>query len=146
MTRDADLRDSDLRYADMRDPVSRGAFLRGADVRGVNLGDADVPVIAQIHQRVYAAAKQPGALDMRDWHRGTKHCRAGLVVTLAGEEGKNLERRVGTPAAAMAIYTKSDPKRWSMYSAERLPDFFCTAEEALADMKRLAEAEARGYA
>ena len=106
-----------------------GAVLRDADLRGV-------PVIPNIHQTVYAAASQPGALDMGDWHCGTSHCRAGWVVELAGEPGKDLERRIGTPAAASLIYLASDP------NIDRMPNFYCGNDEALADMKRMAEAEA----
>ena len=74
---------------------------------------------------------------MGDWHTcDTTHCRAGWVVTLAGEEGKALEEKIGTPAAATLIYLKSDPK------IERVPDFYCGNDDALADMKRLAEQEA----
>jgi hypothetical protein len=76
---------------------------------------------------------------MGSWHCGTSHCRAGWVVTLAGEEGKALEDKIGTPAAAMSIYMASDPERWK---TERLPDFYCDNDKALADMKRLAEEEA----
>ena len=70
---------------------------------------------------------------MGNWHCGTTHCRAGWVVTLAGKAGKALEDSTSTPFAAMQIYRASDPT-W------RMSDFFATKEEALADMKRLAEA------
>ena len=41
-----------------------------------------------------------------------------------------------TPAAAALIYLASDPK------IEKIPNFYCGNDEALADMKRLAELEA----
>ncbi len=69
---------------------------------------------------------------MSNWHCGTTHCRAGWVVTLAGEAGKKLEEATTTPFAAMQIYRASDPT-W------RMSNFFDTNEGALADMKRLAE-------
>jgi hypothetical protein len=72
---------------------------------------------------------------MNMWHCGTSHCRAGWVVTLAGKEGADLEAKIGTPAAAIAIYMASDPERWK---TERLPDFYCNNETALADMARMA--------
>ena len=94
----------------------------------------DVPVIPDIHRAVYAAAGAPGALDMTDWHTcDTTHCRAGWVVTLAGEAGAELERRWGTPAAAAFIYGASDP------SMDRIPDWTADEGEALADMARMAE-------
>ena len=92
----------------------------------------EAPIIPNIHQAVYEAARQPGCFDMRSWHCGTTHCRAGWVVTLAGEAGKALEAATSTPFAAMQIYRASDPT-W------RMSNFFASNEEALADMKRLAE-------
>jgi len=145
--RGADLSGADLRGADLSDADLRGADLRGADLRGadLSLGD-DVPSVPDIHQQVFAAASQPGALDMSRWHCGTAHCRAGWVVTLAGEAGKALENRMGTAGAAMAIYLKSDPARWGKSSDERLPDFYCQNSEALADMKRMADEESAASA
>ena len=112
----------------------KNAVLSGADLRENLEG---VPFIKDIHQTVYnACTVPPDALDMVGWHKcETTHCRAGWVVTLAGEGGKALEFAMGTPAAAAIIYLKSDPK------LEKMPDFYCSNEEALADMKRLADAE-----
>jgi len=134
----------DLNGADLRGAVLRGAVLRGVDLRGVDLCGAvlcdavlhGVPVIPNIHQAVYAAASQPGALDMSSWHTcDATHCRAGWVVTLAGEAGAAMEFCLGTPAAAALIYAKSDA------SLERVPNFYADNANALADMQRLAEAE-----
>ena len=113
--------------------VTAKANLSEANLRGANLRGA--PVIEDIHAKVYAAASQPGALNMSMWHCGTSHCRAGWVVTLAGKEGADLEAKIGAPAAAMAIYMASDPERWK---TERLPNFYCGNTEALADMARMA--------
>jgi len=146
--RDAVLRDADLRGAVLSDAVLRGADLRGAVLSGADLSGADLsgadlrgaglpPVkIENIHQAVYSAASQEGALDMGTWHCGTAHCRAGWVVTLAGEGGKALEWAMGTPAAAAMIYLASDPQ------IERIPNFYTTNSAALADMQAMAEAEA----
>lgn len=92
------------------------------------------PVIEDIDKVVYAAASQPLALDMSDWHTcATMHCRAGWVVTLAGDAGKVLEDYYGTCLAAQLIYRESgapiNPCR-----------FFDTDDKAMADMKRRAEA------
>jgi len=58
------------------------------------------------------------------------------VVTLAGEAGAKLEAQTSTAFAAQQIYKASgyriNPSR-----------FYDSNEEALADMKRLAEEEAR---
>jgi len=141
---DADLRGAVVRGANLIGADLSGAVLRGANLIGANLIGADlrenlegVPFIKDIHQTVYnACTVPPDALDMVDWHKcETTHCRAGWVVTLAGEGGKALKFAMGTPAAAAIIYLKSDPK------LEKMPDFYCSNEEALADMKRLADAE-----
>ncbi|MFD2207187.1 hypothetical protein [Kiloniella antarctica] len=76
---------------------------------------------------------------MTDWHTcETTHCRAGWVVTLAGKEGKKLEDKIGTPAAALAIYAASDPE---YFTRDGIPDFYTDDETALADMKRLSDIE-----
>ena len=136
------LRGADLSGAVLSGAVLRGAVLRDADLSGADLSGA--PKIENIHQKVYEAASAPKALDMGIWHDdayeegncGTTHCRAGWVVALAGKEGRELEERIGTPAAASLIYLASDP------DLDRFPNFYCGNEAALADMKRLAEAEA----
>jgi hypothetical protein len=141
--RDADLSGANLRDANLRGANLRGAYLSDANLRGADLRDADLsgadlrgaPVIEDIHAKVYAAASQPGALKMGSWHCGTSHCRAGWIVTLAGDQGAVLETKIGTPAAAMAIYLASDPDRWK---TEKLPDFYCDNATALADMARMA--------
>jgi len=138
------LRDADLSGAVLRGAVLRGAVLSGAVLRDAVLRDADlsggldgVPVIAKIHQVIYEAASQPDGLNMGAWHTcDTTHCRAGWVVSKAGAAGKALEWAMGTPAAAAIIYMASDPK------LERVPNFYSSNEEALEDMKRLAEQEA----
>ena len=130
--RDADLRDADLRGADLRGAVLSDADLRDADLRGADL--SGVPFIKDIHKAIYEAVSRPGALDMSTWHTcETTHCRAGWVITLAGEAGAAMEFCMGTPAAAALIYLKSDP------NLEKIPDFYAANKTALADMKRLAE-------
>ncbi len=97
-----------------------------------------MPVIADIHRKIYEAVSQPGALQMDSWHKcATTHCRAGWVVALAGEAGKALEAFFDTPIAAMKIYDASDPN----YKINPCR-FYDSNNAALADMRRLAEAEA----
>jgi hypothetical protein len=147
----ADLSDADLRGADLSGANLSGANLIGANLIGADLSDANLrgaflrgadlsgaPKIENIHQAVYAAASAPDALDMGQWHNacGTAHCRAGWAVVLAGEAGKALEAKIGTPAAAAAIYLASDP------NIGKFPSFYCGNAEALSDMKARAEAEA----
>ena len=73
---------------------------------------------------------------MENWHTcETTHCRAGWVVTLAGEAGKALESFHSTELAAMLIYRESSPHRVNPGR------FYDSNEDAMADMKRMAELE-----
>ena len=73
---------------------------------------------------------------MRSWHAcETTHCRAGWVVALAGEDGKDLEAQTDTAFAAMVIYHASSDIRVSPNM------FYVSNKEALEDMKRCAEEE-----
>lgn len=98
-------------------------------------GPPPVPKIDGIHKRLYEAASQTGALNMSDWHTcGTTHCRAGWVVHLAGEAGYALERFLGAALAAQLIYRESGYRI-------NPGQFYVRNDEAMADMKRLAEAD-----
>ena len=129
---EADLTRADLTCANLTE-----ANLTEADLTWANLTWADwVPKIKNIHQTVYEAASKPKALEMADWHTcETTHCRAGWVVHLAGNAGRVMEGVYGTGSAAALIYMVSDP------SMKRVPNWTDTNENALADMKRLAELE-----
>jgi hypothetical protein len=101
-----------------------------------------VPTVENIHTKIYkAVTADPKYFDMSTWHRqtscGTTHCRAGWVIELAGEAGKSLEAFHDTPLAAFLIYNASSPHKVSM------PRFYEGNEDALADMKRLAELESK---
>jgi hypothetical protein len=96
-----------------------------------------VPTIEKIHATVFAAASRPQALEMDSWHTcKNTHCRAGWVVTLAGEAGKKLEEFHDTALAAKLIYDASSTLPVHM------PRFFENNEQALADMERMAKLEA----
>jgi len=135
----ADLSGADLSHANLSGADLSLAALRGTILRGTILSLAalsDVPVIENIHKEVYEAASREGALNMHEWHScETTHCRAGWVTTLAGEGGSKLEASLGTSLAATLIYLVSDP------DLRKVPDFHCFNDEAMEDMKRLAELE-----
>ena len=96
------------------------------------------PIVKNIHQAVLRAVKKPYALDMRRYHTcETTHCRAGWVVVLAGEDGRRLEEISSTLNAATEIYHASSP---IPVSGAR---FFDTDIEAMADIERCAEEEAK---
>lgn len=115
----ADLRNADLRNAVLEDTVFSGALVKGVRVERWS-NSRRFPRITSIHTKVAEAVESLGNLDMSEWHSecGTTHCRAGWVVTLAGQEGKGLEAAVGTAAAAFLIYMASDP------DMEVFPDFY----------------------
>jgi uncharacterized protein YjbI with pentapeptide repeats len=120
-----------LRCLDLTSANFSGAFIEGAFINHEDF--ADTPVVPNIHKSIYAAARAQGALDMRTWHTcETTHCRAGWAVTLAGSASAALEEKIGTAPAATLIYLASDPH------LNRIPDFFASDEDAMADMKRLA--------
>ena len=139
--RDADLEGADLRGADLEGADLLGADLLGADLLGVMFYLAklkgaklpyDAPAIPNIHQRL-AEVVTPENLDMEVWHTcETTHCRAGWVVTLAGKPGRDLEKEIGTGAAAALIYMASDP------DLEQIPNWVASNEDALADIQAMA--------
>ena len=99
-------------------------------------GAVYIPKVPDIDKRLYAAASAPEALEMYSFHTCEQtHCRAGWIVTLAGEAGKRLEQFHNTELAAMLIYRESTGRNISPCR------FYDTNEVALADMKRLAEVE-----
>jgi hypothetical protein len=96
----------------------------------------NVPVIKNLHTLLLSVVEQPNALDMSTWHVcRTTHCRAGWVVTLAGEKGKALEKSSSTLFAAMQICKASSPIKVSPVR------FFETNEVAMADIRRCAAEE-----
>lgn len=145
---EASLAGANLMNANLMNANLSGANLINADLSGANLSEAclnnanltsanlpniiveDVPVIKNLDYTILKRVEEnPGTLNMRLWHSpcGTAHCRAGWAVSLAGEAGRRLENKLGTAAAASLIYHKSVPEF-------PIPDFYCTKEEAIADM------------
>ena len=124
----------------------RGAILSGADLSQANLSEADLsgadlsgaigllsaPVVEDLHTKVAAAVGGGEGLHMAEWHCGTKHCRAGWAIVLAGEEGAALEDRLGPAAAGALIYHAS---------TGMIPDLYASNEDALADIRRCAGLE-----
>ena len=93
-------------------------------------------MVEDLHGKIFAAVSQPGALNMGAWHTCEKtHCRAGWVIALAGEHGRALEAFFDTPLAARKIYDASCPGY--LINPAR---FFDSNEDALEDMRKLAEA------
>jgi hypothetical protein len=64
------------------------------------------------------------------------HCRGGWAIALAGKAGRDLEDFYNWELAAMLIYDASDPS-FKINPAR----FYDNNDAALADMKRMAEAE-----
>lgn len=116
-------------------PYLSGVNLSRADLSGANLrgcGILSIPAIENIDAAILAAIKRGGKLQMSAYHScETTHCRAGWAIVLAGEEGLKLEEKVGSCAAGALIYAKSRPDK-------RVPNFFATNVEAMADLKACA--------
>jgi hypothetical protein len=113
------------------------SLLTNASPREMSAPSFDIPVIEDIHQKVFeAASRNDESLNMDSWHTcDTTHCRAGWVTFLAGEKGAILERKTSTLFAAMQIYKASSPIKVSP------PRFFEPNTKALDDMRKCAEAE-----
>ena len=136
----ANLRGADLRGTDFEEASLQTADLAGADLQGAKFSLAklkganlpyDAPVVPNIHQRLAQVVNKDN-FDMKFWHCGTTHCRAGWVVNLAGEPGREFEEQLGTDAAAALIYMASDP------DLEQMPDWAASNEDALADIQEMA--------
>jgi hypothetical protein len=112
--------------------------LRDADLRGADL--PFIPKIDDLDGKILAAIGQEGcSLDMANWHScSTTHCRAGWAIQLSGDVGKTLESIYGPAAAGALIYA-------TCYPTMKIPDFYASNEDALADIKTRAElAKAKG--
>ena len=94
--------------------------------------NANVPIVDDLDHRMLGAV-EAGALDMRDWHCGTTHCRAGWAITFGGDAGKKLESLVGPETAARLIYEAS--------TGRIAPDVYASNEDAIADIRRCAGVE-----
>lgn len=112
-----------------------GFKLTGATINCVKLR-SKIPIVPNIDAAILAAIEPyDNALDMDYWHFedycGTRHCRAGWAITLAGEAGKILEKEIGPAAAGALIYAVSRP-------GKPIPDFWASNEDTLADLRACA--------
>src|SRR3990167_6733018 len=90
---------------------------------------AGVPAVNDLDRKILDRIEaNPKCFDMADWHCGTTHCRAGHAIDLAGEAGYALEKKFSSSVAGALIYMASCP-------GQPVPDFRCTNEEALEDMR-----------
>ena len=111
----------------------------------IEIQSNNYPKIENIHNKLLEAVIS-NRLKMDSWHDdksmkdgaycGTTHCRAGWIVTLAGKEGFELEKKTSTLHAAMQIYHTSSPD--IRVSPTR---FFESNEKAMEDIKRCAKLE-----
>ncbi len=126
-----------LRGADLRDAILRGASLSGSNLRGVKF-EEPIPIVPNLHAAIVDAIDSKGcSLYMRSWHDcETTHCRAGWAVHLAGKAGYELERKYGTNVAGALISIASCP-----HLDGKVPDFYASDDEAMADIRRLAAME-----
>ncbi len=99
----------------------------------VNCGEADFHKDKILNMGLWHESEE---INSEGAYCGTTHCRAGWVITLAGKEGIELEKRTSTLHAAMQIYRSSNPN--IRVSPNR---FFESNEKAMEDIKRCAELE-----
>jgi hypothetical protein len=72
---------------------------------------------------------------MSQWHTcETTHCRAGWAITLAGPDGKELEKKYGPRIAGAMIYRAS---------TGRAPHFFASDKDALEDIRQCAAEQSK---
>ena len=134
----ADLTRANLAGANLTGADLAWADLTRANLTGADLTRADIPTIPSIDKAILDAVKTDGcSLDMGDWHTcETAHCRAGWAITLAGEAGRNLEKKYGPSVAGALIYAKSRPNK-------PIPNFYASNEDAMKDIEACAaEAQA----
>jgi uncharacterized protein YjbI with pentapeptide repeats len=126
----ADISDTCLRGADLTGANIVGASLSGSDISGVT-GLPDAPVVVDLDWRIADAITDKclgDALEMQVWHSfcGTAHCRAGWAITLAGNEGKDLELRYGPSVAGALVYYASTGRgqipNWRQSNREAMDD------------------------
>lgn len=113
------------------------------------LNGPDVPVVENLNTKTLALIEgNPASFTMAHWHGfvdpwdpecdvrcGTSHCRAGWAIALAGKLGEELEYAFGPLTAGMLIFAKSCPRE------TKLPDFFCTEEDAIQQIREAAARE-----
>jgi Pentapeptide repeats (8 copies) len=128
--KDANLEDA-IRTDDPKHPYDRSVPIDYA-ARALRYRERhpDVPAIQDLDASILRAIEAGGTLDMGTWHKcETMHCRAGWAITLAGEAGARLEKKYGPERAGGMIYKAS---------TGRIPHFFASNEDAMADIRKCA--------
>ena len=129
----ADLTGAILTGADLTWAILTGADLTWANLTGANLTGAkidDAPEVPNLCQAILTSVEaNPESFEMGHWHNacGTTHCLAGWAVHLAGEAGHELESKVGTANAGIAIFLRSHGS---------VPNFYSDNDEALAWLQK----------
>jgi hypothetical protein len=133
----ANLHHADLTCADITGSICHHTVFTLALFTGIEFGLPREPLtIPQLDAKILAALEAGGRLDMHNWHTcETTHCRAGWAITLAGEAGRELEKRYGVAAAGAIIYGLSRPYL-------PVPDFYADNDAAMADIRASAAAAA----
>ena len=110
------------------------AFARALVSVVVRLVETRIEPLKRLDGAVLAALSAPGCgLNMDVYHAcETTHCRAGWAITLH-PMGRELEEVFGPWLAGAVIY---------QVSTGRVPNFFASDEDAMADIRRCARAEA----
>jgi len=121
-----DLSGADLCQANIRSVLFTGSYLTDIKI------DTEIPVVEDLDQKIWErACFSTASLNMSTFDYSENiHSWGGWIIVFAGEEGKKLKQEFGNFAAASLIYAKSTGKR--------IPDFDCSKEIAMVEMKRRA--------
>jgi len=144
----ADFSAADLSYAHIGSAIYGSEdiplYIQRSDVLYGVIPPSNVPIIKDIYQTVYDVIilkkvdKRLGSsfldrLNCWYWLWLGAWSWAGVVVTLAGKEGRTLEKKYGTEMAATMIYIASDK------NLTRTPKFNINNSEALEQIKSKGE-------
>lgn len=108
---------------------SQGVYVSKVDeAKKARVEELVVPKIENLDNQILIqlALTPKNKLDMGDWHTcKTTHCLAGWAITLAGKEGKALEKELGPAVAGGLIYAES---------TGHVPNFYAGTQDALCDL------------
>lgn len=129
-----DLSRANLSWADLRGADLRKSKISDCNIEKTKIDLSEVPIITNIHVKLYESINNAKCLDMGKWHScNTTHCRSGWICHIA--ENNEFEEIYGTCAAAALIYMASDK------NLDKIPYFFASNEDAWNDIKMMAGVE-----
>jgi hypothetical protein len=103
--------------------------------RNLTLTLDEIPTIKNINSCILKEyEKDKSKFEMGGWHDGDKHCLAGWAIHLGGEEGYELQSKVGPGMAGSLIFAKN---------SGHVPNFYSNNRNAIKNLRRRAARERR---